>query len=218
MPESTERLCQQCGAALLPKWRFCVACNAPVQGAPRESQDQIAETMRNLPSTHRPDKTLVFNPELRDARLKRERRNKRALIAAAVGCVLLITASVVYWRAKEQKKAQAPGQQREMMARRELDIYAKAIENFRADIGRYPTMPEGLGALLKQPPPLAGWRGPYLERDYSVDPWGHDYVYQAFNDGAGYAVYTYGPEGEGAGRYFMQVNSGAPEPTPTQNP
>lgn len=212
MPESTEGHCRQCGAALLPKWRFCVACNAPVAGAPRQPEDQIAETLRSLPSTHRPDKTLVFSPELREERLKRERRNKQVLIIAAISCVLLIAVPVIFRLSKQQKKAQVPGQQREAAARRELDAYAKAIENFRADIGRYPTQQEGLGALLKQPPTLAGWRGPYIERDFSVDPWGHDYVYQAFNDGAAFAVYTYGPEGEGAGRYFMQVNSGAPEP------
>jgi type II secretion system protein G len=156
---------------------------------------------------------VVFVPEYREARLKRARRNKQAVIVALIGCVLLTTGSFIFWRSKEHKKAQAPQLQRETMARRELDIYARAIENFRADVGRYPTMPEGLPALLKQPPTLATWRGPYLERDYSVDPWGHDYVYQSFNDGSAFAVYSYGPEGEAAGRYFMQVNSGTPEPS-----
>lgn len=218
MPESSEGKCQQCGATLLPKWRFCVACSAPVAGASRRAQGQLAETLRQLPSTRQPDKTLVFVPEHREARLKRARRNKQALIAVAAGFVLLVTVAVVFWRSKEQKKVQAPQLQREMMARRELDIYAKAIENFRADIGRYPTLQEGLAALLKQPPTLGDWHGPYLERDFSVDPWGHDYVYQAFNNGTAYAVYTYGPEGEAAGRFFLQVNSGAPTPNVTPSP
>jgi len=213
MPESTGEHCQQCGAVLLPKWRFCVACNAPVSGASRRPEGQLADTLRHLPSTHRPDKTLVFVPEYREERLRRARRNKQAVIVTLIGCVLLTTGSFIFWRSKEHKKVQTPQLQRETMARRELDIYARAIENFRADVGRYPTMPEGLAALLKQPPTLATWRGPYLERDYSVDPWGHDYVYQSFNDGSAFAVYSYGPEGEAAGRYFMQVNSGTPEPS-----
>lgn len=218
MPESPEEKCQQCGAALLPRWRFCVACNAPVAGASRRPQGQLAETLRHLPSTHQPDKTMVFVPEYREERLKRERRVKLAMIGAAVGCVLLAVASFVFWRSKEHKKAQVPQMQRETMARNELDMYAKSIENFRADVGRYPTLQEGLSALLKQPPTLENWHGPYLERDYSVDPWGRDYVYQAFNDGKAYAVYTYGPEGEAAGRYFMQVNSGAPGQTASPTP
>jgi general secretion pathway protein G len=178
----------------------------------------LAETLRDMPSTHRHDKTLVFVPEYREARLKRARRNKQALIVGLVSCVLLVTASFVFWRSKEHKKAQAPQLQRETMARRELDVYANSLENFRADVGRYPTLQEGLGALLKQPPTLTTWHGPYLERDYSVDPWGRDYVYEAFNGGAAFAVYTYGPEGEAAGRYFMQVNSGTPEPGATPKP
>ena len=218
MSESTEGKCQQCGAALLPKWRFCVACNAPVPGASRRPQGQLAETLRHLPSTHQPDKTVVFVPEYREERLKRERRNKRAFIAAAVGCVLVAVVSFAVLRSKEIKKAKAPQMQRETMARNELDIYAKSIENFRADVGRYPTLQEGLGALLKQPPTLDNWHGPYLERDYSVDPWGRDYVYQAFNEGAAYVVYTYGPEGEAAGRFFLQVNSGLPTPNVTPSP
>ncbi|MDQ3012299.1 MAG: type II secretion system protein GspG [Acidobacteriota bacterium] len=218
MPEGTEGKCQQCGATLLPKWRFCVDCNAPIPGASRRPQGQLAETLRHLPSTHQPDKTVVFVPEYREERLRRERRNKRALIATAVGCVLVTVVSFAILRFKETKKAKVPQMQRETMARNELDVFAKSIENFRADVGRYPTMQEGLGALLKQPPTVDNWHGPYLERDYSVDPWGRDYVYQAFNDGKSYVVYTYGPEGEAAGRYFMQVNSGTPQPNPTPTP
>jgi hypothetical protein len=57
------------------------------------------------------------------------------------------------------------------MARRELDLYAKALDNFHADFARYPNATEGLAALVRQPSTLAGWRGPYIEKDYSVDPW-----------------------------------------------
>lgn len=218
MAESTAGKCQQCGAALLPKWRFCVACSAPVPGASRRAEGQLAETLRHLPSTREPDKTLVFVPELHEARLKRARRNKLAIIASVVGFIALVVVSLALLRVKEHKKTQAPQQQRELMARRDLDLYAKAFENFREDNGRYPTAQEGLPALLKQPAALDSWRGPYIDADYSVDPWGHDYVYQAFNNGAAFAMYSYGPEGEAAGRYFMQINSGLPGPTASPSP
>ncbi len=218
MSESTERRCEQCGATLLPKWRFCVACSAPIPGAERRPQGQLAETLRHLPSTRQPDKTLVFVPELREARLKRSRRNKLIGIIVAVGCVALVITGFSLLRVKEHKKAQLPQQQREKMARHDLELYGRAFENFHADVGRYPTATEGLPALLKQPPTLAHWRGPYIEADYSVDPWGHDYVYQAFNNGAAYAMYTYGPEGESAGHYFLQINSGAQEPSAVPKP
>jgi len=210
MAEDTGEVCQQCGAKLLPKWRFCVACSAQVPGAPRKPQGELAESLRHLPSTRQPDKTIVFVPEYREARLKRERRNLRALIIVAAGCLVLAVTGYVFWRMNAGKKAEAPKVMRENMARRDLDLYAKALENFRADFGRYPTAQEGIGALIKQPPALAGWRGPYIEADYSVDPWGHDYVYQAFSDGAGFIFFTYGPEGEAAGRYYLQINSQTP--------
>ena len=152
--------------------------------APRAPKDQLTEIMRQIPSTRRPDKTMVFVPELREARLKRERRNRRAFIATIVSCVFLAIVAFTFWRVHESRQAQA--QRRELMARDELNLYAKALEIFHADFGRYPTAKEGLAALVKRPSTLAGWRGPYIEKDYSVDPWDNEYVYQAFNDGTGY--------------------------------
>src|SRR5215470_2579063 len=199
MSGSTQDRCGQCGAPLLPGRRFCVACLAQVPGARPAPEGRLAELMREIPSTRRPDKTIVFVPELREARLKRERRNRRAVIAAMICCFVLAAAGFAVWRVHERKQAQAQSQRRESMARRELDLYAKALETFYADFGRYPTATEGLAALVRQPSTLAGWRGPYIEGDYSVDPWGVDYVYHVFNDGKGYILSTYGPEGESSG-------------------
>jgi general secretion pathway protein G len=176
---------------------------------------QLAELARHLPSTHRPDETLVFVPERREARLRRERHRRRLLIVTAASFLVLAVAALSLWRVREHQQQQARRQRREMLARRELDLYAKSLELFRADIGRYPTAKEGLAALHKRPLLLSAWRGPYLEGDYSVDPWGQDYVYRASDDGAGYELFTYGPEGEAAGRVFLRVNAGAPGPRAT---
>jgi general secretion pathway protein G len=212
MSEDTQELCGQCGAPLLPGRRFCVACLAQIPGARPEPKDRLTELMREIPSTRRPDKTMVFVPELREARLKKERRNKRAFIAAMISVVVLAAAGFAVWRANERKQAQTQSQRRESMARRELDLYAKALETFYADFGCYPTLKEGLAALIRQPSTLAGWRGPYIEGDYSVDPWGVEYVYQVVNDGKGYILSTYGPEGETSGRAFLQVHAGTSGP------
>ncbi len=223
MPESTGEHCERCGAKLLPRRRFCVVCMAQVPGVSRPlekpaadkapAEDQLAGLMRQLPSTHQPDKTMVFVPELREARLKRERRNRRALIAAMISCAVLAIAGFTVWRVHERKQTQAQSQGRVSMARSELDQYAKALVIFHADFGRYPTGKEGLAVLIRQPSTLAGWRGPYIDKDFSVDPWGNEYVYQDIKDGAGYILFTYGPEGEAAGRAFLQVTSEKPEPT-----
>ena len=174
--------------------RSTLLCSLPCAGPrrPRPPKDQVTEIMRQIPSTHRPDKTMVFVPELREARLKRERRYRRVFIAAIVICAILVIAAFTIRRAEERRQAQAESQKREEMARTELDLFSKALENFRDDFGRYPVAIEGLSVLVRQPSTLAGWRGPYIEKDYSVDPWGNDYVYQVLNEGAGYILSTYG--------------------------
>lgn len=218
MSESTGERCSQCGAMLLPKRRFCVACLAQVSSSSRQPEGQLTEIARQIPSTHRPDKTLVFVPERHEARIKRERRNRRTLIVSLISCAILTIAGFTLWRAHERKQAEAQQQRRELMARRELDLYSKSLDIFFADFGRYPTPKEGLAALVRRPSTLAGWRGPYIQGDYSVDPWGNEYVYRVFNDGAGYELFTYGPEGEAAGRIFLRVNSGTSGPSVAPKP
>src|SRR5215831_20361373 len=133
MSEGVGERCSHCGAALLPGRRYCVACLAQVPVARAAPEDRLTELMREIPSTRRPDKTMVFVPEIREARLKRERRNRRAFIAAMISLVIVAAAGVVVWRVHEHKQAQAQSQRRETMARRELDLYAKALEIFYAD-------------------------------------------------------------------------------------
>src|SRR5205085_5192519 len=123
MSESIEKQCARCGAPLLLGRRFCMACQAPVPGASPLPEGQLAELARQIPSTHRPDKTLVFVPEHRDARLKRERRNRRALLTALLACFILTVAAIVVWRAQQHKQVQVQLQRRELLARRELDLY-----------------------------------------------------------------------------------------------
>lgn len=207
MAETNHKQCTECGAPLAPNRRYCLACQAPVAGAVRQPEKRL-EFVSQIASTQRPDKTMVFVPELKEARLKREKRNRRVLILAVLSCVVLVVMVVAYWRAQERKQMQAKLQRRETLARTELDRYAKALETFRADTGRYPSKLEGLNALLKQPSTVATWRGPYIEGDYSVDPWGNEYVYRVYNDDTVYELFTNGPEGEAASKPFLQVNSG----------
>jgi general secretion pathway protein G len=66
-------------------------------------------------------------------------------------------------------------------ARVQVRAISSAIETMRLDLGRYPTNAEGL-ALLNAPPAdnSSGlWRGPYLDAETPVDPWGAAYVYEA---------------------------------------
>lgn len=217
MSEATGKHCRQCGADLIPGRRHCLVCQMPVSaGAPPageeggQSGNRFSEILRQIPTTQRPDKTLVFVPERREARLKRKRRNRRTLVAALSVCIALVIFSVVYWRAAERKHALVRQQRREVMAKGELERFSRSLESFYDDIGRYPTEKEGLPALLVRPATLANWRGPYIDGDYSVDPWGNDYVYQGQDDGVSYELFSYGPEGEESKTVFLEVKSTDP--------
>lgn len=87
-------------------------------------------------------------------------------------------------------------------ARVQVRAIASAIETMRLDLGRYPTNAEGL-ALLNAPPSdnQAGlWRGPYLDAETPVDPWGAAYLYEAPQaDFARPRVTSLGADGEPGG-------------------
>src|ERR1700745_2446886 len=69
------------------------------------------------------------------------------------------------------------GKSRVKAARAQIDAIDKALEQFRLDVGRFPTTEEALAALNPPPSGINNWEGPYLKKAVPVDPWGHPYVY-----------------------------------------
>ena len=55
--------------------------------------------------------------------------------------------------------------------------FEKALQQYRLDVGRFPSTEQGLQALVSKPATGAKWDGPYLEKTLPLDPWGHPYVY-----------------------------------------
>jgi len=51
-----------------------------------------------------------------------------------------------------------------------------ALDLFDQDVGRYPTVEEGLKALVEDRG-MPGWKGPYLKGGLKPDPWGNPYHY-----------------------------------------
>lgn len=64
-------------------------------------------------------------------------------------------------------------------ARAQLDALDKALHGFRIDMGRFPSEAEGLRALIANPTGEPRWRGPYLQGDLPIDPWGSPYRYRS---------------------------------------
>jgi general secretion pathway protein G len=81
------------------------------------------------------------------------------------------------------------------VARAQLDALAKAIESFRIDVGYYPTTQQGLSVLVQRPEGDTRWRGPYLQEDIPLDPWGMPYQYQVpGQNGKDYQLLSYGAD------------------------
>jgi general secretion pathway protein G len=78
-----------------------------------------------------------------------------------------------------------------------------AVENFRLDVGRYPSPQEGLAALITKPsdPSIAGrWRGPYTDGEIPLDPWKNPYQYAVPGaNGQPFALYSMGSDGKRGG-------------------
>jgi general secretion pathway protein G len=86
------------------------------------------------------------------------------------------------------------------VARAQIDAFDKALDQFRLDVGRYPTSEEGLQALMAQPSGEARWLGPYLKKGVPADPWGRAYVYQQpGTHGGDFDLLSYGKDGRPGG-------------------
>jgi general secretion pathway protein G len=68
-------------------------------------------------------------------------------------------------------------QMRPVAAEVQILAFLKALENYHAAVGAFPTEQQGLRAL-RTDPGVPGWNGPYLPRDLPLDPWGMAYRYR----------------------------------------
>lgn len=85
-------------------------------------------------------------------------------------------------------------------ARAQIDAFAKALDQYRIDVGRYPTTEQGLIALFRQPPGEAKWAGPYLGKEPPLDPWGRPYEYRSVSSpGRDFEVISRGKDGAAGG-------------------
>ena len=73
-----------------------------------------------------------------------------------------------------------PDQAKGTVARSDIETISQALELFRLDNGFYPTLDQGLEALVRQPssPPEAkNWSPEGYLKKIPVDPWGNPYMY-----------------------------------------
>lgn len=91
------------------------------------------------------------------------------------------------------------GKSQVKVARAQIDALDKALDQFRIDVGRYPTSEEGLQALTANPSSDPNWSGPYLKKVAPMDPWGHPYVYEQPGSHSDFDLLSYGRDGRPGG-------------------
>ena len=85
------------------------------------------------------------------------------------------------------------------VARAQIVALETALENYRLDMGRYPTTEEGLQALEKPPSGDSRWLGPYLRKAVPADPWGHAYQYRFPGEKGDFDLLSLGRDGRAGG-------------------
>ena len=84
-------------------------------------------------------------------------------------------------------------------ARAQIVAFEKSLEQYRLDVGAYPTTEQGLAALVARPSNVAKWDGPYLAKAVPLDPWGHAYLYKTPGDHGEIALSSLGRDGQPGG-------------------
>jgi general secretion pathway protein G len=85
------------------------------------------------------------------------------------------------------------------VARAQIDALEKALDQFRLDVGRYPTTEQGLPALMNRPQNLEKWAGPYLKKAVPPDPWGGRYLYKSPGEHGDYDLVSLGADAQAGG-------------------
>lgn len=84
-------------------------------------------------------------------------------------------------------------------AQAQIHSLTTALDQYRLDVGHYPTTEQGLAALLANPDNDPKWNGPYLQKSVPADPWGKPYVYKSPGDHGEFDLASLGKDGQVGG-------------------
>lgn len=84
-------------------------------------------------------------------------------------------------------------------AKAQIDALQKSLDQYRLDVGRYPSTDQGLAVLVTKPADEPKWQGPYLSKAVPKDPWGNDYQYRSPGEHGEYDLLSFGKDGRPGG-------------------
>ncbi len=91
------------------------------------------------------------------------------------------------------------GKSETKLARAQIDAIEKALDQYRADTGHYPSTEQGLVALVTRPGNEPKWAGPYMKREVPADPWGRPYIYKQPGEHGELDISSLGSDGRPGG-------------------
>ncbi len=127
-------------------------------------------------------------------RLRRGSRNSKPFGFTLVELLVVITIIMLLAALVGPRLFPKLGKGKQAAARTQIELFGQALDQFRLDVGRYPTTQEGLRALTGNPG-IENWEGPYLKKAAPGDPWGRPYLYQCPGNHGEYDLICYGRDG-----------------------
>ncbi len=92
------------------------------------------------------------------------------------------------------------GKAKQTTAKAQIEFISTAIDIYRLDTGKYPSMDTGLQSLNTKPGDVQNWDGPYMKKNkIPKDPWGADYIYKHPGTHGDYDIVSYGADGSEGG-------------------
>jgi len=85
------------------------------------------------------------------------------------------------------------------LARAQIDALEKALDQYRLDLGHYPSTEAGLAVLVSKPANEPRWAGPYLRKGVPADPWSRPYIYRHPGQQREYEIVSLGKDGQPGG-------------------
>jgi general secretion pathway protein G len=85
-------------------------------------------------------------------------------------------------------------------AKAQMVALEQALDQYRLELGHYPSSEQGLEALFTKPSNEPKWHGPYLKKAPPADPWGNAYIYKSPGEHSDIDLLSYGNDGRQGGK------------------